>query len=339
MPDYETPPIPDQWLMSPFEPDSSQFLSGMCQLASFSQESPAPAIPCVPLYTSPSPDMPSTAENVDYPWDCPNAPDYSLEELAQINLRIHLAGRALATPARALVSVSSPAIDDIFGAACSLINLVDRYTSKRMTPLAKRPDDAGKGQTQGNTKRDTTAIFEPLSLPSSPVIDSALDSSICLMIHACHQALLGVFEDLSTSFLVQLPELQQPTPPGSPSGSSVFSSGADQVGVITNLMSHLLSQLDRTIGSLSSNSNSLQVLGHKGSQFSTATMRQTSPDGNMSGPYTGYYEPAHPHFGGHQSRGQEKVSAFLFHEMEQRQLRVRDRVKSVEGLLRQPNVL
>jgi hypothetical protein len=284
--------------------------------------------------------MPSTAEDMmgDYPWTCPNPPDYSLEELAQINLRIHLAGRALAAPGRALVSMSSPAVDEIFGAACSLINLVDRYTSKRTASLSKSRHDGGEVQNQRNVETVAGASFDSSSLPVSPVIDSALDSSIRLMIHACHQALLGVFEDLSTSFLVQLAELaklQQPTPPGTPPSSSVFSPCSTQVGVMTNLMDHLVYQLNRAIGSLSSLSSSAQFLAHRATRFSPMNLRQDSPECGISGAFVGHHEHPHSHFGGHHVRGQEKASASLFREMEHRQLRVRDQMRSVERLLRQ----
>ncbi|KAK4135795.1 hypothetical protein BT67DRAFT_376242, partial [Trichocladium antarcticum] len=304
-PDLATPPIPDQWLMSPFGSESSQFSTGMCQLSSFSQPTAAPTIPCVPLFEEPCPDMPSAAGDVvgDYAWAHPGVPDYSLEELAQINLRIHLAGRALATPARALVSMSSPAVDDIFGAACSLVNIVDRYAAKGAVPPPRLTDDEGGVLAQ-----------------SSLVIDSALGASIHLMIHACHQALLGVFEDLSTSFLVQLTALQQPTPPGTPPGPAVFPPCSAQVGVMTNLMNHLAEQLDRAIGSLHSVRTPPQPV-----RFSP---RHGSPECGLSEPFAGHYVLPHTHF------DREKIQSRLFYEMEHRQLRVRDRMKSVGRLLR-----
>jgi hypothetical protein len=140
----------------------------------------------------------------DYSWAIPTLPDCSLdlEEVAQINLRIHLAGRSLPSLPRTLASLSSPAFGSIFDAACALINAVDRFTLRKQPTPVSGPLDGDKGQPT-NFGSPTHAL--------SPLIDTALDSPICLMLHACHQALLGVFEDLSASLLVCLAEPQQPT--------------------------------------------------------------------------------------------------------------------------------
>lgn len=326
VPELDAPLLTDQWLMSPFDSDGNQFLTGMSQLTSFSHATTGPTIPCVPLFADAPPEMPPAAEPVlgRYPCSYSNPPaDNSLEELAQINMRIHVAGRALSTPTNALALMSSPAVDDIISAACSLISLVDRYAAKRAAASPRAAKNGQAAQPQRMVAPSTLRSFSSYSLAFSPIIDKALDSSVCLMIHSCHQALLGVFEDLSASLLAHLSELQHPTPPGTPPGSSAFPSCHEQVGVVVNLISHLLNQLDRAIGPLSTHINGPP----QPARFSMTPRQEPA----------GHFEH-HTHYQEHQPMTQGGVFSPLLSEMDQRQLRVRDQVKRVEGLLRQPNV-
>ncbi len=91
------PPLPSQWQASSYSFNGNRFLAGMCQLASVAEDTAAPTIPCMALFPDPMPSVSSRAESIigDYSWGRPALPDCSLEEVAQINLRIHLANHAL----------------------------------------------------------------------------------------------------------------------------------------------------------------------------------------------------------------------------------------------------
>ncbi|KAL2255923.1 hypothetical protein VTK26DRAFT_2477 [Humicola hyalothermophila] len=315
VPGLDTPSINDQWLMSPFCSDGNQFLTGMSPLASFSQATADSAVPCDALFADlPRPNVPSTREvPVQYPWAHSGSPANSdLEQLARINLQVHLAGRALPARDNALGLMASPAVDDICSAACSLISLVDRYAAQKAAAFQK-PKKRGLGaQPQSSTPPPPTLTnFNGSPMATSPAIDNALDSSTCLMIHSCHQALLGVFEDLSTSFLAHLAQVEKATPPGTPPGPSYFPSCREQLEVVINLFSHLLAQLDRAMGLLSTHDVPLQPL--------TQGASESKP------PET------HPTREG-------KASSRLFMEIDQRQRRVQDLFRMLEQLSTKPDV-
>jgi hypothetical protein len=270
--------------------------------------------------------------------------------VAQINLRIHLAGRALlSSPSRALACLTSPAVNDIFDAACSLINVVDRFVLSRRPTPAPEPHGADKGQTA--TRYCTEDLFGSPTLPLSPAIDTALDSSICLMLHSCHQAVLGIFEDLSASILVDLAESPLPTPPRTPTDPSFFPPPqyGPQPTAMANLISHILAQLDRAFLPLASESKPRPVREQRSMSTPVVTFRQESPVTQGGSKVGGFYEhpqqhPNNVHSGGAwqksgaspSSSSPSSSSHSLWSEMEQRQMRVGSQVKAVEGLLRQP---
>ncbi|KAK3898730.1 hypothetical protein C8A05DRAFT_18735 [Staphylotrichum tortipilum] len=320
-------PLPSQWqAATAYESDSNQFIADICQLSSFSEATPAPSIPCLPIFPDPTPAVPSTTEDMmgGYPWAVPALPDYSLEELAHINLRIHMAGHALPSPFRTLASLS-PAIDDVFDAAYSLINVVDRYAARhaaaRRSPTPAGPRSAGGYESPS-----------PQQQGLSTIIDTAFDSSICLMIHACHQALLGVFEELSASFLFYLTQPSSTptsTPPATPlsatfpapTQTTAANNGNNQAIVMANLMSQILSQLDRAIASLLRGGSvppSPQLGGRKDGA-AAAVARFCAPSSAGSGVWHG--------------NGGAGTTGALLEEMEQRQRRVRGQVKPVERML------
>ncbi|KAK4236420.1 hypothetical protein C8A03DRAFT_16935 [Achaetomium macrosporum] len=341
----EGPPS-GQWLMSPFNSGSNhQFLGGMCQLASFSEAVSNPRIPCAsPLYPASGPDASSPAEKFvgSYPLVCPSTPDYSLGELAQISLRVHLASRVLASSVRTLATLSSPAVNDVIDAACSLVSFVDRYAPQRLAPLSPPPVDGGI-PVHGSIEGSAMTSFDSPYPGVYSATDQALDSSIRLMVHSCHQAILGVFEELTVSSLLLLAEPQQPTPPGTPPHPGAFHPHNTQIVVQTNQISSLLSQLDRAILSLSRTPNPPRPQRHNSMPLTTAVLRQSTP--------TDYGIPREVdgHFGtpldsalhqGEHGTWRQTAAGSLFIEMEQRQLRVSEQVKAVERLLmRQSHVI
>lgn len=279
-------------------------------------------------------------DTMHYPWAVSTLPDYTLEELAQINLRIHLAARTLTPPARTLALFSSPAVNEIFDTACSLINVADRCAAKRQTP-SSRSHHGYRGATAHGCVSDT----DPMTTRSSPLastvwsaIDTALDSSALLMFHASYQAVLGVFEELSASLLCCLAQPQQRTPPQTPPGAPFSPPCSTHVAAMPNVMNQLLSELERAISSLSWNTDSSQRREHKAMLIMPDGFCQGLPSGSPTGEVKGYYESLYMQGGGHRT-GRDDVLGSLFSEMGHRQARVRDQVKAVERLLRQPSVL
>jgi hypothetical protein len=190
-----------------------------------------------------------------------------------------------------------------------LIDAVDRFATRRQVAPFSEPSNT-------QTNRGT--------------VDAALDSSACLTVHACHQALLGIFEHLSTALLLYLAEQQQQTPPRTPPDAAFLPPCNTQAVIMTNLISHLLNQLDRAFLSLSSSSPShshshphaqqhQQHQNHK-----PAILRSmATPAGLPPTPETTW-----------QIGSSNAPADILFNEMSQRQRKVRGQVKAVERLLR-----
>ncbi|KAH6854721.1 hypothetical protein B0I37DRAFT_38369 [Chaetomium sp. MPI-CAGE-AT-0009] len=299
----DTPPPTEDWQTPSYHCDSTQSMADMCHpVTSF------PAVPNVayaPGFQDPVSNVVPAPENIvgGYSWCLPASSDYFLEELAQINVRIHLAARALPSPAGS-APWSWPATNNGFDAACSLIDAVDRFAARRQAVPYPEPSRAHSDR---------------------GAIDSALDTSACLMVHACHQALLGVFEHLSASLLhylaKQQQQHQQQTPPRTPPDASFLPPYNPQAVIMANLISHLLNQLDSAFLSLQASFNPAH------SQQPQQQQHQSHKAGvlrSMAGFDQG------PPLGG----GGSGPTDMLFNEMARRQSKVRGQVKAVERLLR-----
>jgi hypothetical protein len=251
----------------------------------------------------------------DYAWGLPSLPDYyCLEEVTQLNIRIHVAGRAITSLPRTPASLSSPAINDIFEASFTLINAADRFASKKPMPAPVPSNGGDRGQ---------PANFgsPSLGLPSH-AISNALDSSICLMLHACHQAVLGIFEDLLGSLLLCLGEPQQLTPPRTPRGDGSFYPAQynQQPASMVNLIAQLLAELDRAFAPLASQSSKSRPFRHPKGMPTVAEK------------VGGYFGPALQPLKSH-ATWHKGSNPLLAGEMEQRRVRVRNQVRAVERLV------
>ncbi|KAK0716881.1 hypothetical protein B0T26DRAFT_751026 [Lasiosphaeria miniovina] len=334
-------PVSEQWLMSSFGVDGATFSNNMGQLSPYSQPTSTPA---VPFFSTPT--TAPAADNVmpEYSWMYSDPSDTYPEELAEINLRIHRAARTLPPMNRSLPSLSSPSVNEIFDAACSLINVVGRYTTTRSMSLQKRPENALGIHVHPNQEG---ANFEQPPMAMSIAVHSAMDTSVCLVVLACYQGLLGVFEEICTSFLHYTEDSHNPTSPRTASASTFASSSTTQVVVMVNLISHLLNQLHRAVGSLA---GSLALPTARRLEQAAMSMPALSPTSSWSDHseigddvlnLPGEYEAPSFHFNGHdrQSDKRQKTTAILFDQMEQRQLTVRAQVKLIKRLIRQSNVL
>ncbi|KAK0628338.1 hypothetical protein B0T17DRAFT_459148, partial [Bombardia bombarda] len=237
----------DDWLMSPFGPGDARFTNAMPQMSSFSSVA---TLPNAPFLTELNAACATDNAVPGYTMMFPDPVGSYIEELADMTLRIHLATLSLPPLNRTPLSLSSPAVNEIFDATCSLISLVDRYTAEKGAHLTRHQGHPNYLHPHPNVDSGGELSYVPPSMATSPAVQSAMDASTCLMVFACHQGLLGVFEDMCSSFSVYIRELQQPSSPSTVATTAFISSSTTQIIVMVNLISHLLSRLDRSIGSL-----------------------------------------------------------------------------------------
>lgn len=304
-----TPPLTEHWETTPYCADSTNpMMGGMCQMATFAT---IPSVPTAPLFPDSTTHMvPPTEHAMDgYTWGYPATSDNLLQELGDIDFRIHQARRSLLLPHCTPAPWSSPGVNEAFDAACSLVDVVDRFAAKRRMPSSD------------------------VHLASIGSLETALETSTRLMIHSCHEALLGIFEHLSASLLSHLSHPQhQQTPPRTPPHAAAFlpQQGNPQAAIVANSIRHLISQLDRAISSLSGtyyNTQPDHQSEHETLQASSVT--------NLMG-HTSHVSGVPVTFGGGDENWLGNIGNPLFNEMEQRQARVGGQIKTVERLLRQP---
>ncbi|AEO54515.1 hypothetical protein MYCTH_64004 [Thermothelomyces thermophilus ATCC 42464] len=177
-PDTDAPPLTEQWHPPSYHTSGAPTTpADTCDLAAFAA---VPAIPCASVFPQPANDMIPTADHDfvgGYSWSLPSSSESLLEQLSQINLRIHLGGRSLPEPSTTMAPWSLAAVNDVLDAACSLTDAVDRFTAGKAMSSLEEPQESG-------SRRRST-------------LDAAFDSSTRLTLHACHQALLGVFDHIS----------------------------------------------------------------------------------------------------------------------------------------------
>lgn len=266
----------------------------------------------------------------------PSLLDHCLEATTQVNLRIHHAARSLPSPTH--IALSSPALHSIFDAACTLVNLVDSYASGQFSPHQQTQRDYQGILAQEHISSPLAPSHNPTDSDVPPAIRDALDSSIRLTVHASHQALMGVFDELSRSFLLHLagqPHQHSPSP--FPPTAASLQPSIPQMAATTTLMSHLFQQLDRGIRSISQTQRSPQSQGHGVLSPSYPQVMTPNDTGESQGGFTSLDQQ----FGeqaGQQHSWQENGAWTLLHEMGQTQRRVGDQIKAVERLLEQANV-
>lgn len=266
------------------------------------------------------------------PFSAPNNGDSHAEKLAEINVRVRRAALALPHLTGPLLPLTSSSINDIFEAGCALIKLVDGYMAPRAKPAAG-------GTNGGMNKHHRGGSFEPAS-PfeiSSRTVQQAMGTSFCLMVIASHQTLLGVFEEICASSAAYLQALQQPL---NPEFTLEFaSSSITQIIVTVDLISHLLAQLGRAVGSVALRSESCSKLtrGNSFPAMPSAPVDSMELDGQVN-----IYEAFHfsnPSLGGNNRRVPELgILSHVFHQVEQQQCRVRTQLGRVKMLIKQLNM-
>lgn len=308
----DTPPLTEQWHAPSYYPDDTPRMRTACEMVSFAA---APAIPCAPIFPQPTTGMVLTTGHDlgGYSWGFPSSSEGLLEELLQINLRVHLGGRALPEPSITLAPWSFPPVNDVLDASCSLIDVVDRFAAAR--PMASlRPVEPGPGST----------------------IDTAFDASTCLMVQACQQSVLGVLEHISAWLLLYMAKSSRhQTPPGTPPPPTDLPNCHPEAAVMTNLIIHILTELDRAFMTLSRKAHALRhqadmvtpepmaALGHG---LSNSRIARDTMGGHWEPPDL---QPRHDTWQG------DTAALSLFGDVKERRARVREQMKAVQGLLSQ----
>ncbi|KAK0671474.1 hypothetical protein QBC41DRAFT_354275 [Cercophora samala] len=282
----------------------------------------------------------ATSTTTDHAWVYSGSSDTFLEEVTQINLRIHRAGRMLSTITRALLTIASPAINEIFDVGCSLISFLDRYAARQMTSPQTPLENRRSGSDGYRISHGSTSTSAPMS--------SAIETATSLTALSSHQLLLGMFEDISTSFLAQINSGQAATPPSTPSRGAFFGPSHGQMLAIVNLISHLMEQLDRAFQSLGvrqqDTSEGSEVLTAAASSVAVASTHDSEFDHALG---FGRHPPLQA---GQPSQGpvafegqkeekrtarslQEGVVSVIFSQVEQRQMWTREQVTMLRRLL------
>ncbi|KAF2136531.1 uncharacterized protein K452DRAFT_292305 [Aplosporella prunicola CBS 121167] len=177
-----------------------------------------------------------------------------ISELSDLNLRLYQSARTISPSTIEPLSVSSPAVNDIFDATRSLIHLLGRMSAA--------------GSTVGNAPTDYFNQLPRLDLFSAGVsvqapAPSPPDTGVVLMVLACHQRLLGAFENMCNSLNQQLCAVH-PLPfmnlnqtqvnaghfTSTSEASTSMTCPPTQAVLIIELISHLLSRLDRALSLL-----------------------------------------------------------------------------------------
>jgi hypothetical protein len=184
-----------------------------------------------------------------------------MEKLTQLSLRILRSERGLFATTLPL-SIASPSFNDMYGAASSLIILINQYTDMNAVSISSfdpKPLDLSKFDTN-----DANIFFgmanTSMAEPGQDCIAKLVgpDPGVVFLILACHQRLLSVFERICSSVHQELQDsqlsslehfLRQHDLPAAAQSSTVSMTG--QAVMAVQLVSHLLGRLDRALCALS----------------------------------------------------------------------------------------
>jgi hypothetical protein len=212
------------WLVSPFNPNNVPvpYPDAMYILGSSALSAPD-ATDCNPtlLKASSATSAARALPDADFVWH-----NHGLDfedhfgELGQIRKRICQIAR---TTLPNTTSRSSPLVDDIFEAGCSLVNLTDRYTASRRFELDSWPS--------------------PLSTHID--LSDSLKTSFCLMAMACQQIILALFQELLEPLVDSFESTPQSRRP-----SETPAITTTETDMTLKLAIHLLGQFDLSLAGL-----------------------------------------------------------------------------------------
>ncbi|KAK4185719.1 hypothetical protein QBC35DRAFT_388894 [Podospora australis] len=305
-------------LLSHFGSDDNLFPPAIGTTATFSHSPDLTSISSAPFFTDECETSTprTTLGGIDQPWMYPKSFESPTEEIIHLNLRIHRAGRLLTPMATALLSLSSPEVNELFDATCSFISFVEQNAA-RQTTSAHTPAEYETASHSHHSISPTNIAPSPQG--RSTAICNATDTSVCLMVFACHQLLLGIFEDLCSTLSLHVKDLRLP---------------AAQVLVTVNFISHLLEQLDNAVGLLAANAGYDRAIIPHTSGFHGSFTSSADFSRDLKSP--GIIRENH---GGPQMADKGKSFSAVLDQADRRQSRVTEQVMGLKRLLAQTPLL
>ncbi|UKZ79739.1 hypothetical protein TrVFT333_007500 [Trichoderma virens FT-333] len=210
------------------------------------------------------------------------------EELGNLTLQVYRAARALSSSYPTSLAVSSPSLNEIFASTEALISIIRRNTSGSSND--NKYDPFSTADPAGFSPQADWEEFNWLQSPPhhewvlpqmSSTVNKAPDTSIVMMILACHQRLLTTLGGIL--FYISRHLRQQQQPQNLPIGASHFIElPTTQALIIVNLVSHQLQRLDRAVGLLAEDGATKGQLGSAARTIATRTLSPLSPEQSKS---------------------------------------------------------
>ena len=237
-----------------------------------------------------------------FPWEHHNQFEAYFAELGEIHKRVYSTALTVRPVAAHL---PPPSINEIFDAACSLVNLMERYAASRH-PMSR-----------AQTTEDSAALARPYcasadfdlhhSFEAVSAVSETMEASFCFMALACQQIILGVFQEVLTSFVECLQTL--------PTAPAHVASSVPQIMITANLSNHLLGQLDQAVWTVISP----RVLGRTSASPISPAFSDSSEE----------FDPAMDMYGGQK----QDATASVLRDVEGRRARVQTLVSTVRHLV------
>lgn len=242
---------------------------------------------------------PPTTTNLSWEHHSNPSEDYH-QELAEIHKRAYRTARTVFSVA---ASLAPPPVNEIFEVTCSLVSLVERYATSRRSEFDGCPS-AFIGTQAG---------------------DETMEISFALMAMACHQIILGVFQEVLTAFVDDVQRADHHSYGKSPSARAFDMMPITQISMTAKFISHLLDQLDQSAASLAG----MLIL-------STTLPPKQAPDSPSSPPFSDSSDEFETGVDLCEQRG---AVALVFRQVEQRKSRLRTLVHTVRHLVEHLAVL
>ncbi|KAL6809537.1 hypothetical protein V8C40DRAFT_284805 [Trichoderma camerunense] len=207
------------------------------------------------------------------------------EELGNLCLQVCHATRALSSSYPTSLAVSSPSLNEIFASTEALVSIIHRNTSNGSN--SSKDDLFSNADPAGFSHQPDWDEFNWLQGPPhdqwalppqvSPTVNRAPDTGVVLMILACHQRLLVTLGGIL--FYISR-HLRQQKPRGLPIGTSPFiEMPTTQALIIVNLVSHQLDRLDRAVGLLAKDGQTIKRQSGSAAQtIATGALSPLSPE-------------------------------------------------------------
>ncbi|KAF3057489.1 hypothetical protein CFAM422_012345 [Trichoderma lentiforme] len=205
------------------------------------------------------------------------------EELGNLCLQVCHATRALSSSYPTSLAVSSPSLNEIFASTEALVSIIHRNTSSGSN--SNKDDLFSNADPAGFSHQPDWDEFNWLQGPNnrwalpqvSPTVNRAPDTGVVLMILACHQRLLVTLGGIL--FYISR-HLCQQKPRGLPIGTSPFiEMPTTQALIIMNLVRHQLDRLDRAVGLLAKDSETIKrQSGSSAQTIATGALSPLSPE-------------------------------------------------------------